>query len=177
MIKVGPVGSNGGSIWEENGRSEVAGIFVSYTENRIQSLQFLFYENGKFVQSNKHGSQFSENFCAHVFDYPSEFLTSISGSYIGDGYLSTGLDAIKFNTNEGSYGPFGRTEPTSSSKQFNFQLRNRLFGGFHGTMSPSAVESIGIYLKPVVSSMINLKGGSLKGGSLKGGSQKVKDEK
>ncbi|KAG5587989.1 hypothetical protein H5410_048423 [Solanum commersonii] len=172
MIKVGPVGSNGDSIWEENGRSEVAGIFVSYTQNTIQSLQFLFYENDKFVQSKKHGSQHSENFCALLFDYPSEFLTSISGSYIGDRYLSTGLDAIKFNTNKGSYGPFGRTEPTSSSKQFNFQLRNhRLFGGFHGTMSPSAVESIGIYVKPVVSPMINLKGGSLKG------SLRVKDEK
>ncbi|KAL3328961.1 hypothetical protein AABB24_036200 [Solanum stoloniferum] len=159
MIKVGPVGSDGGSIWEENGRSEVAGIFVSYTENRIQSLQFLFYENGNFVQSNKHGSHHSENFCALLFDYPSEFLTSISGSYIGDRYLSTGLDAIKFNTNKSSYGPFGRTEPTSNSKQFNFQLGNhRLFGGFHGTMSPSAVESIGIYVKPVVSSMTNLKG-------------------
>ncbi|KAH0634189.1 hypothetical protein KY290_037615 [Solanum tuberosum] len=174
MIKVGPVGSNCGSIWEENGRSKVAGIFVSYTENRIQSLQFLFYENGNFVQSNKYGSPHSENFCALVFDYPSEFLTSISGSYIGDGYLSsTGLDAIKLNTNKDSYGPFGRTEPSSSSKQFNFQLGNYdLFGGFHGTMSPSAVESIGIYVKPVVSSMNKLKGGSLKGGSLR-----VKDKK
>nr|XP_010326701.1 inactive protein RESTRICTED TEV MOVEMENT 1-like [Solanum lycopersicum] len=159
MIKVGPVGSNVGSIWEENGRSEVAGIFVSFTENTIQSLQFLFYENGNYVQSNKHGSDHSENFCALLFDYPSEFLTSISGSYIGDGYLSTGLDAIKFNTNKGCYGPFGRTEPTSSSKRFNFELRNhRLFGGFHGTMSRHAVESIGIYVKPVISSMNYLKG-------------------
>ncbi|KAH0640349.1 hypothetical protein KY285_036935 [Solanum tuberosum] len=158
MIKVGPVGSTEGSIWEENGRSEVVGIFVSYSQNTIQALQFLFYENGKIVQSNKHGSQHSENFCALLFDYPSEFLTSISGSYVGDAYLSTRLDAIKFNTNKGSYGPFGSTEPTSNSKQFNFQLQNHsLFGGFHGTLSSYAVESIGIYVNPVVSSMINLK--------------------
>ncbi|KAH0640348.1 hypothetical protein KY285_036934 [Solanum tuberosum] len=152
MIKVGPVGSRGGSIWEENGRGEVAGIFVSYTEDTIQSLQFLFYEDGNFVQSNKHGSQYCSNFSAVLLDYPSEFLTSLSGSYVNNG----GLEAIKFNTNKGSYGPFG--QPTSDAYHFNFQLGNHsLFGGFHGTTSSYAVDSIGIYVKPVVSSMINLK--------------------
>ncbi|KAH0634188.1 hypothetical protein KY289_037135 [Solanum tuberosum] len=153
MIKVGPVGSRKGSIWEENGRGEVAGIFVSYTKNTVLSLQFLFYEDGNFVQSNKHGSHHCANFSAVLLDYPSEFLTSISGSYMYDG----GLAAIKFNTNKGSYGSFGQPI-TNATNYFNFQLGNHnLFGGFHGTMSSSAVESIGIYVKPVVSSMINLK--------------------
>ncbi|WMV47851.1 hypothetical protein MTR67_041236 [Solanum verrucosum] len=110
-----------GSIWEENGRGEVAGIFVSYTEDIIQSLQFLFFEDGNFVQSNKHGSPYCGNFSAVLLDYPSEFLTSISGSYVNNGG----------NPN--------------------------LFGGFHGTKSDYAAEGIGIYVKPVVSSMINLK--------------------
>ncbi|MCD7455680.1 hypothetical protein HAX54_029133 [Datura stramonium] len=158
MIKVGPVGrTGGGSIWDEKGRDEVVGILVSYSENTIESLQFLFYENGNLVQSDKHGSNRRENFSAVVFDYPSEFLTSLSGSYGNNGY-STVLSAIKFNTNKGSYGPFGCAKLATDAKHFNFQIGNhRLFGGFHGTKSRQAVESIGIYLKPIISSMINLK--------------------
>lgn len=163
MIKVGPVGgrSSAKSIWDEKGRDRVAGIFVSYSKDTIQSLQFLFYENDNLVQSNTHGSHDCENFCAVVFDYPSEFLTSISGSY-GDHVdltVSTVLEAIIFNTNKCSYGPFGRTQAGTASKHFNFQLGNHhLFGGFHGNKSNHAVKSIGIYVKPVISSMINLKG-------------------
>ncbi|XP_055813603.1 endonuclease III homolog 1, chloroplastic-like isoform X5 [Solanum dulcamara] len=104
MIKVGPAGRGGGSIWEENGRSEVAGIFVSYTKNTIQSLQFLFYENGNFVQSNKHGSNSSENFCAVVLDYPSEFLTSLSGFYVNE---TTKVNTTNFPVVP--YGPSGYT--------------------------------------------------------------------
>lgn len=159
MIKIGPVGgrSSGGSVWDEKGRDEVVGILVSYSEDTIESLQFLFYENGNLVQSDKHGSHHCENFFAVVFDYPSEFLTLLSGSYDNNGY-STVLSAIKFNTNKGSYGPFGCTQPVTDAKHFNFQIGNhRFFGGFHGTRNRHAVESIGIYLKPIISSMINLK--------------------
>ncbi|TMW87567.1 hypothetical protein EJD97_019781 [Solanum chilense] len=149
MIKVGPVGNDYGSIWEENGGGDVAGIFVSYGKNSIQSLQFLFYEDGNFVQSNKHGRHYCANFSAVVFNYPSEYLTSISGSYVN----GVGLESIEFATNKGSYGPFGQT--TTYAKHFNFKLGNsNLFGGFHGTVNNSGVESIGIYLKPLV---INLK--------------------
>ncbi|XP_015086023.1 inactive protein RESTRICTED TEV MOVEMENT 1-like [Solanum pennellii] len=149
MIKVGPVGNDCGSIWEENGRGDVAGIFVSYTEDSIQSLQSLFCEDGNFVQSNKHGRHYCANFSALVFNYPSEFLTSISGSCVD----VEGLESIEFTTNKGTYGPFGQT--TTYAKHFNFHLGNsNLFGGFHGTISDSAVDSIGIYLKPAI---INLK--------------------
>uniref|UniRef100_A0A3Q7I7Y3 Jacalin-type lectin domain-containing protein n=1 Tax=Solanum lycopersicum TaxID=4081 RepID=A0A3Q7I7Y3_SOLLC len=149
MIKVGAVGNDYGSTWEEKGRGDVAGIFVAYSKDSIQSLQFLLYEDGNFVQSNKHGTHYCANFSAVVFNYPSEFLTSISGSYVN----GEGLESIEFTTNKGSYGPFGQT--TTYAKHFNFHLGNsNLFGGFHGTVSDSAVESIGIYLKPFV---INLK--------------------
>ncbi|KAH0634190.1 hypothetical protein KY290_037616 [Solanum tuberosum] len=43
-IKVGSVGGRGGSIWEEEG-DELVGIFVSYGEDIVYSLQFLNYVN------------------------------------------------------------------------------------------------------------------------------------
>ncbi|XP_060179236.1 inactive protein RESTRICTED TEV MOVEMENT 1-like [Lycium barbarum] len=167
MNKVGPVGGRrGGTIWDEKGRDQVAGIYVSYSEDTVYSLQFLFYENGKLIQSDKHGGDRCENFYAVVFDYPSEFLTSLSGSYDDNAY-SPVLQAIKFSTSKGSYGPFGLVKPSSdakyvisssAAKHFTFQIGNhRLFGGFHGTKTKYAVESIGIYVKPIISSIINLK--------------------
>ncbi|XP_060180903.1 inactive protein RESTRICTED TEV MOVEMENT 1-like [Lycium barbarum] len=158
MNKVGPVGGRrGGTIWDEKGRDQVAGIYVSYSKDTVYSLQFLFYENGKLIQSDKHGGDRCENFYAVVFDYPSEFLTSLSGSYNDYAYPPV-LQAIKFSTSKGSYGPFGLVKPSSDAKHFNFQIENhRLFGGFHGTKTSYAVESIGIYVKPIISSIINLK--------------------
>nr|XP_018630358.1 jacalin-related lectin 24-like [Nicotiana tomentosiformis] len=122
MIKVGPVGGQAGSFWDEKGRDQVAGIFVSYSKDAVESLQFLFYESGNIVLSNKHGVFYqSQNFYAVVFDY-------LSVSYF-DKRLSR------------------KTEPMEN---------RRLFGGFHGSENGSGVESIGIYVKPIISSMINL---------------------
>ncbi|XP_049374421.1 uncharacterized protein LOC125839490 [Solanum verrucosum] len=54
-IKVGAVGGRGGSIWEEEG-DELVGIFVSYDEDIVYSLQFLNYVNGKLDMSAKYGN-------------------------------------------------------------------------------------------------------------------------
>ncbi|OIT00771.1 inactive protein restricted tev movement 1, partial [Nicotiana attenuata] len=157
MIKVGPVGGQAGSFWDEKGRDQVAGIFVSYSKDAVESLQFLFYESGNSVLSNKHGVFYhSQNFYAVVFDYPSEFLTSISG-YHGklNQYDPRVLKTIKFSTNKGSYGPFGCTQPSTDTRNFIFLMENRcLFGSFHGSENGSGVESIGIYVKPIMPSLI-----------------------
>ncbi|XP_055814289.1 inactive protein RESTRICTED TEV MOVEMENT 1-like [Solanum dulcamara] len=149
MIKVGPVGECDGTLWDEKGRYQVAGILVSYSQDSIDSLQFLFRENGNLLLSKKHGVDYCENFCSIVFDYPSEFLTSLSGSYGKlDDCFSTVMQTIKFVTNKSSYGPFG-TNTRSNTKEFNFHLgnHNNLFGGLHGTYNCPGVEGIGVYLK------------------------------
>ncbi|XP_075085435.1 inactive protein RESTRICTED TEV MOVEMENT 1-like [Nicotiana tabacum] len=157
MIKVGPAGGNCGTIWDEKGRDQVGGIIVSYSKDKVLSLQFFFHENGNLVQSNKHGVDQCQNFYAVFFDYPSEFLTSLSGSYICTGY-ATVLETIKFCTNKGSYGPFGRTLPSNGAMNFNFEIGNhRFFGGFHGHNNSCGVESIGIYVKPIIPSMKKLR--------------------
>ncbi|PHT85770.1 hypothetical protein T459_07876 [Capsicum annuum] len=150
MVKVGPAGGSGGTIWDEKGRDQVAGIVVTYNEYAVHALQFLFYENGNLVLSNKHGDHRCENFRAVLFDYSSEFITSISGCF-RTSYDFTKLKCISFGTNKGSYGPFGSTATSNVDTDFNFQLGNhRLFGGFHGSKTEYGVESIGIYVKPIM---------------------------
>ncbi|KAH0640346.1 hypothetical protein KY285_036932 [Solanum tuberosum] len=155
MITVGPVGVQVGTLWYETGRTEVAQIFVSYNYDTVFSLQFLFYENGKFVMSNKHGTNECETFCAVTFDYPTEFLTSISGSF-RKAYGYSILSSISFGTNMGSYGPFGT--PTTDANKFTFKMGNYpSFGGFHGSKHHHGVESFGVYMKPITTSMIHFK--------------------
>lgn len=159
MVKVGPAGGNSGTPWDEKGRDQVAGIVVTYNKYTVLALQFLFHENGNLVMSNKHGDHSCDSFCAVLFDYSSEFITSMSGYFKTLGN-STYLNTITFGTNKSSYGPFGCTTTSTDDDllDFNFQLGNhRLFGGFHGSKAYYGIESIGIYVKPIISSSINSK--------------------
>ncbi|XP_059311315.1 jacalin-related lectin 2-like [Lycium ferocissimum] len=158
MVKVGPAKGRGelGTLWKEKGRGELAQFFVAYNGIRVSSLQFLFYENSTLVLSDKHGSDNCKKFNAIVLDYPSEFLTSISGQFgekDGISYLKT----ISFCTNKGSYGPFGSTA-TDGSDFFNFEIGNyRSFCGFRGTAHGYGIGSIGVYVKPITTSMIHFR--------------------
>ncbi|KAH0708053.1 hypothetical protein KY290_009554 [Solanum tuberosum] len=147
-----------GTVWDEKGKSEIAKIFIySGAESYfVNSLQFLFVVDGQFVLSRLHGADYnyswSTNFSTIVLDYPSEFLTGIQGTY-----YSNGLRSIKFVTNKGVYGPYGsdKIHPKVQFEEFIVHLGDdRSFGGFHGTKRKTHIESIGIYMKPVTSSMI-----------------------
>ncbi|XP_059317361.1 inactive protein RESTRICTED TEV MOVEMENT 1-like [Lycium ferocissimum] len=143
MMKVDPAGGHGGTSWDEKGRDQVAGIYVFYNEEKVVALQFVFYENGNVVKSNRHGVfDKRENYAAVIFDYPSEYLTSIIGSvspWMPD------LSSITFVTNKGSYGPFGTL--STEYKHFNFPIGRGLFGGFYGSTKRDGIESIGVYMK------------------------------
>ncbi|KAK4357114.1 hypothetical protein RND71_022724 [Anisodus tanguticus] len=146
-IKVGPVGGRGGSYWDEKG-GELAGIFVSYDEDTVYSLQFMYYKSGKLIMSDKYGGRQCESYSAIVLDYPSEFLTSISGSFerVKKSIL---LTSIQFGTNKGSYGPFGTPSTDGNVKQ-------------PSTMNCNGIESIGFYVKDIPSSVIKLKDSPVK---------------
>ncbi|WMV56358.1 hypothetical protein MTR67_049743 [Solanum verrucosum] len=163
ITKIGPIGNQKGINWNE-GRSEIAKIFVSHIEDKICSLQFPFFENQDFVLSNIHGD--TNDFCRNknfdivALDYPSEFLTGIKGSF--GGVL---LSSITFSTNKqckGSYGPHG-CKKASHYIEFNFHIGNdRSFGGFYGTKYGNFIESIGLYVKTITPSMIKFKDSQVK---------------
>ncbi|KAH0733715.1 hypothetical protein KY285_009422 [Solanum tuberosum] len=161
LIKVGPAGGKEkkGGVWDEKGKGEIAKIFVSDDKHAIQSLQFLFVNNGNFVLSNRHGDAAHDaNFATVVLDYQSEFLTWISGFHdLEPNNKWMYLRSITFGTNKGTYGPYGmKTAVNLKLKEFYFQIGDdRSFGGFHGTKHGNYIESIGVYLNTITSSMIN----------------------
>ncbi|KAG8372866.1 hypothetical protein BUALT_Bualt12G0111500 [Buddleja alternifolia] len=133
------------AAWDEEGKNKIVQIFVSHDEN-INSIQFQYAQNGTLVLSGRHGStsKYSRNFDVVELNYPSEYITWISGR------TSSGcLCSITFGTNHGQYGPFGRFN--SSDDEFTLRLGGNChsqFGGFHGTSYNDVVASIGVYLKP-----------------------------
>lgn len=89
-----------------------------------------------------------------TFDYPSEFLISLSGEYHHDNKLA----AIVFGTNKRNYGPFGVTDayrreifvPKLSKFSYGFGHKSCL-AGFYGSVYNGCVTSIGVYVKLIES--------------------------
>lgn len=83
-----------------------------------------------------------------TFDYPSEYITRISGRYrydLGSNYLWS----ITFHTNKGTYGPYLPTDDRNLSViNFNYHIGGK-FCGFFGTYLGNGIESIGVYMKPL----------------------------
>ncbi|KAG5587992.1 hypothetical protein H5410_048426 [Solanum commersonii] len=112
-ITVVPEKALHGTDWDVKGLGQIAGIYVHYETDKVFALQLVFYEKNNLVKSKRHGQTTigTANFSALVFDYPSEFLTEISGSHeiiIIDqpifiradvAITSSILTSIKFGTN------------------------------------------------------------------------------
>ncbi|XP_023730329.1 jacalin-related lectin 3-like [Lactuca sativa] len=103
MMKLGPGPLRSGNNWEERGMSEIVQILISYESDRICSIQFAYVQNGGVRHSKKYGQDGRVGFDAVTFDYPSEYLTYVSGRYKDHDRLTS----IVFGTNKRKYGPFG----------------------------------------------------------------------
>lgn len=81
-------------------------------------------------------------------NYPSEYLTGISGSYYyRDTYRQWLVFSVAFSTNNRTYGPFG--VPHKQGYAFEYQMgEDRPFGGFHGRAG-ECLNAIGVYVKPI----------------------------
>ncbi|KAL3634656.1 hypothetical protein CASFOL_021710 [Castilleja foliolosa] len=140
FIKIGPAGCiNYGHIWDAKGCDKIAQIFICH-DNEINSIQFQYVENGTMLLSQTFGHNNGCNFDVVKLNYPTEYITWISGSY-----SSINLCSIRFGTNSGEYGPFGQSD---IGKEFKFRLGENQFGGFHGNANSKGLKSIGVYLKP-----------------------------
>lgn len=84
-----------------------------------------------------------------TLDYPSEFITGISGGCQGS-YGGPYLSSITFHTNKATYGPYtpGAPDKTSQVTNFNYQVGGKFYG-FFGTYKSAEIESIGFYMKPL----------------------------
>ncbi|KAK1390380.1 hypothetical protein POM88_018558 [Heracleum sosnowskyi] len=157
MMKVGPTFSTRGTPWDNQGKAEITQIFISCSQTYINYMYFAYIENGRYVLSDKFGGgQGSASIKTVTFDYPSEYITQISGKYRTPNAMRTFLSSITFYTNKGTYGPYA---PSSSyfsgcESEFNYEIGGK-FCGFFGTHTGDSIESIGFYMKPLQMMLAN----------------------
>ncbi|KAL4592408.1 hypothetical protein LXL04_005401 [Taraxacum kok-saghyz] len=141
-----------GSIWDEGGNTDIVQILISHEHQSVNAIQFVYVVDGKLLRSEIHGRVISDRgFAAVGFDYPSEYLVSVSGrhsDYNGD------LASITFGTNKRTYGPFGSIRDPFNADLYSFAYYfspKTSFGGFHGCVSGSSSSnlSIGVYIRRV----------------------------
>ncbi|KAF7146265.1 hypothetical protein RHSIM_Rhsim04G0238300 [Rhododendron simsii] len=77
--------------------------------------------------------------------YPSEFLSGISGWHV-----SGIIRSLTFITNKRTYGPFGGVARNIDTA-FEYKLgEDNKFAGYHGTAGTYNLNSIGVYMKPIM---------------------------
>ncbi|KAA8527370.1 hypothetical protein F0562_034915 [Nyssa sinensis] len=158
MLKIASLMHPKGDIWDLRGESEIAQIFISWTEQQgINSIQFLYVDkNNDYILSDRYGGNPGTKFKTVKLNPPSEFLTRLSGRNIGigtdaeEGFVAS---SISFETNKNTYGPFGyrrrKLVTDTDTDTFDFQMGDdKQFAGFHGSTNFGCLESIGVYVKP-----------------------------
>ncbi|KAK1350709.1 inactive protein RESTRICTED TEV MOVEMENT 1-like [Heracleum sosnowskyi] len=161
MIKAGPTWNTRGDDWDHKGRSDISQIFISRSENRIKFIHFLYVEDqgNRLVLSQKIGGGGTQSLDTITLDYPSEFITRVSGKY-NYRWFSKFLRSFTLETNKRTYGPYQAGTPSCWYKEieFNYEVEGK-FWGFFGTHRKlkfcglfgdkrDGIESIGIYIKP-----------------------------
>ncbi|KAL5707076.1 hypothetical protein ACHQM5_025168 [Ranunculus cassubicifolius] len=106
VIMVKAIGRTGRETitWDEKGKTNILRIYISH-DTTVKTLQFGYAEGTSIVLSppaQECSRETGAKFDAVSLDYPSEYLTGITGSY-----YSCGICLITFHTNQRSHGPFG----------------------------------------------------------------------
>ncbi|XP_010493715.1 PREDICTED: myrosinase-binding protein 2 [Camelina sativa] len=143
--KMGPVGGNMGSVFDDGVYDGVKKITVGKDIDCVSYIKIEYEKDGKFV-THEHGTIRGE---LKEFDvgYPKECITSVGGSYDHvTRYNTVLIKSLIFKTS------YGRTSPTfgdSSGKEFMLESKNggKLIG-FHGR-SGQAIDAIGAYFSLV----------------------------
>ncbi|KAK1350708.1 inactive protein RESTRICTED TEV MOVEMENT 1-like [Heracleum sosnowskyi] len=161
MLKAGPTWCTTGKAFDHLGKSEIAQIFIFRGDDSIFYIQILYAEDGgnKLVLSEKIGSSSaigSNSLNTVTLDYPSEFITGVSGKYRQFVILPgpPKLRSITFHTNKRKYGPFEASPIRTvrfreTETEFSYDVGSSKFCGIFGTYLSDGIESIGIYVKPI----------------------------
>ncbi|XP_059666856.1 jacalin-related lectin 3-like [Cornus florida] len=137
---VGPFGGYGGDQWDDGVHTTVKQIIINVGV-MVNSIQIEYDQNGQSIWSNKHGETIGGANHMVKFDYPDEFLVSISGYYSSETAFAS-LQSLTIHSNEKTYGPFG----TEVGNHFTFPApyAGSKIIGLHGR-SGSHLDAIGAY--------------------------------
>ncbi|XP_010498396.1 PREDICTED: pentatricopeptide repeat-containing protein At1g19720-like isoform X2 [Camelina sativa] len=113
----GPWGGTGGIVFDDGIYTGIRQINLSRSVG-VVSIKVCYDFKGQAVWGSKHGGTGGFRHDKIVFDYPSEVLTHVTGTYGPLVYLGPNvIKSLTFRTNKGKHGPFGEEHgPTFTHK-------------------------------------------------------------
>ncbi|KAL6527438.1 hypothetical protein OROGR_016528 [Orobanche gracilis] len=147
-ILVGAWGGPGGNPWRYKANGGGIKQIIIRSGGVIDSIVFKGDgdETSAEVYSVKFGGRGGNRTEKILIDFPSEYLTGISGSHGRWGKFPDLVTSLKFHTNRAEYGPFGK----GSDTRFSFIAHGGVITGFHGRAG-AYIDAIGVYIKPACS--------------------------
>ncbi|KAG8377792.1 hypothetical protein BUALT_Bualt08G0070500 [Buddleja alternifolia] len=141
-ISIGPFGGPGGRKFSAaSTRDGIKQIIIFYNDDVVNWIMFKS-DTGK--SSEKYGGGFNDGTrnASVDIDFPSDFLTGISGTYgLHGGFVI--VKSLRFYTKLNEYGPFG----SESGTPFSIRRKGCRIIGIHGRHG-GYIDSVGGYLMP-----------------------------
>ncbi|CAH2036786.1 unnamed protein product [Thlaspi arvense] len=137
----GPWGGIGGIIFDDGIYTGIRQINLSRSVG-IVSMKVCYDFRGQAVWGSKHGGRGGFKHDKIVFDYPSEVLTHVTGTYGPLMYMGPNvIKSLTFHTNKGKHGPFGEEQGPS----FTHKIDEGKVVGFLGREG-LFLDSIGVHV-------------------------------
>ncbi|XP_022769080.1 jacalin-related lectin 3-like isoform X2 [Durio zibethinus] len=128
VITYGPWGGNGGAKFDDGTYTGIRQITLSRNVG-IVSIKVCYDRDGQAVWGSKHGGTGGFKTDRIMFDYPSEILTHITGTFGPLMYMGPNvIKSLTFCTNKGKHGPYGDEQGPS----FTNKMNEGKIVGFHG---------------------------------------------
>ncbi|XP_062163544.1 jacalin-related lectin 3-like isoform X1 [Alnus glutinosa] len=141
-VTYGPWGGSGGSVFDDGMYTGIKQINMSRNIVGIVWIRVLYDCNGDGMWGSKYGGTGGYKNEKIVFDYPSEILTHIVGSYGPLMYMGPNvIKSLTFYTNKGKYGPYGEEQGSS----FTTRLKEGKIVGIHGRKG-LFVDALGVHV-------------------------------
>ncbi|XP_056160719.1 jacalin-related lectin 4-like isoform X2 [Syzygium oleosum] len=137
---LGPFGGQGGDHWDDGKFNGVKKIKMML-EDVVNCISFEYDANGESIWSSTHGHNGNGDIHMVNFDYPREFLTSVSGYTRHDNSV---IQSLSFGSNLRRHGPFGKEEGSF----FGCALTCSKIIGFLGRSSIQ-LDALGVYSEPI----------------------------
>ncbi|XP_017981485.1 PREDICTED: pentatricopeptide repeat-containing protein At1g19720 isoform X2 [Theobroma cacao] len=141
VLSYGPWGGNGGAKFDDGTYTGIRQITLSRNVG-IVWIKACYDRDGQAVWGSKHGGTGGFKTDRIIFDYPSEILTHITGTFGPLMYMGPNvIKSLTFHTNKGKHGPYGDEQGPSFTNKMN---EGRIIG-FHGREG-LFLDAVGVYV-------------------------------
>ncbi|XP_019094585.1 PREDICTED: jacalin-related lectin 44-like [Camelina sativa] len=125
-------GGDGGASWDDGGSFDgVRRIYIGLSQNSVSFIKFIYYKSYQLVFGEDHGNKTKIGLQEFELNYPSEYITTVEGTYDTKSGVIT---MLRFKTNKQTSPPFGLV----TTSGFILQKADHKIVGFHHSMANPA---------------------------------------